>query len=161
MERVDEQQPPTALTSDTDNATQVRPEDAPPHKRQQFRRFRAYNTGLWNGPRRENTEALRRQDDLHLYDSVASSLGLTDHQKERGRHVIDELDFQDLGKPIEHIAFGVCCAVANIDVEDGTRYWPHPDATGDTAFERVAGNLSINQKEQLSIVQQVKARTEL
>jgi len=161
MERVDEQQPPTVVTSDTDNATQIRPDEAPPDKRTKAKVFKAYNTGLWNGPRRENTEAFRRQDDLHRYDALASSLDLTDFQKQRGRKVMDDLDFHEMGKPIDHIIFGVCCAVANDDVEGGTRYWPHPDATGDARFEDVADNLGLTQRQQLSAVQQVKARTRL
>lgn len=116
---------------------------------------------MWNGPKRENKEAIRRQDDLHLYDSVASSLDLTPYQKKRGRKLMDELDFHDMGKPITHIVFGICCAVANNDVHDGTRYWPHPDATGDDAFEMVADNLGLTQKQQLSVVQQVNGRTSL
>jgi len=145
MERVDEQQPPTVVTSDTDNATQIRPDDAPAHKRHQFERFRAYNRGLWNGPKRENKEEMFRQDNLHRFDAIASAVDLTRSQKARGRTVFDGLDWQELGTHIDFIIFGVCCAVANDDVDDGTRYWPHPDATGDAAFEEIAADLGLCQ----------------
>lgn len=161
MDEVDELEAPEVITSDTENATQVRPEEAPPDKKYKYRKFKAYNTGLWNGPKRENTEVIRRQDDLHTFDSLSSSLSLTDYQQNRGRRVFDDLNFHEIGEPVEVIAFGVCCAVANADVTDGTRYWPHPDATGDKDFERVAESLGIEQRKQLSIVQKVMARSDL
>lgn len=163
MERSeDEKQPPEVITSDTENATQVRPDEAPPHKRQQFERFRAYNTGLWNGPRRENTEQIRRQDDLHRYDAMASSIGLTDYQQQRGRKVLDDLDFQTLGLPIDNIIFGVTVVVANEAIEDGYRYWPHPEASAnDERFAEFADEIGMNQREQLSVVQKIRSRIEV
>jgi hypothetical protein len=162
MDDINEKQPPDVLTSDTENRTIIPVDEAPPHRREKFRKFRAYNTEMWNGPRRENTEQMRRQDNLHTYDAVAAQMDLTDYQKARGRNVLDDLHVKSLGKPIEHVIFGVCLAVANADVEDGTRYWPHPaSAANDETFTRVADSLDITRKEQLSVVQQVKAKTDL
>lgn len=161
MEYTEERQAPDVIKSDTDNATQVRPSEAPFEKREKFRCFRAYNTNMWNGPKRENTEQFRRQDDLHRYDALASSLYLTDYQKQRGRGVMDDLNFQQLGKPIDHIIFAICTVVANNDVDDGYRYWPHRDALEtDDQFEAVAESLGLSTREQLSVVQQVKSRTQ-
>lgn len=162
MENVNEKEPPDVLTSDTENRTTIPVKDAPPHRREKFRKFRAYNTDMWNGPRRENTEQIRRQDNLHTYDAIAAQMDLTDFQKHRGRRVFDDLHVKSLGKPVEHIIFGVCLAVANEDVPEGTRYWPHPEsAANDETFRDVADSLGLDLKEQLSVVQQVKAKSEL
>lgn len=162
MDELPEKLPPVELTSDTDNATKIPANEAPPHKRAKYKKFRAYNTGLWNGPKRENTEMRRRQDNLHIYDSIASKVGLTGHQKRRGRHVLDDLNIRSLGKPLELIAFAVCILVANTDVPDGSRYWPHPNATdNDDLFTDIADSLDFTRTEQLSTVMQVKSRTSL
>lgn len=158
MDDIHEKEPPDVVTSDTPNATKVRPHEAPPHKERKFEAFRAYNTDLWNGPRRENTELMRRQDDLHRYDAISSQLSLTDFQKKRGRQLLDELDFQELGKPIDQIIFAVCVIAANADVDVGTRYWPHPDATdNDESFAELGEELGLTRRQQLSTVQQIKA----
>lgn len=145
MERIDEKQAPTVLTSDTDNQTKIDPSEAPPGKREKFKRFRAYNTGLWNGPRRENTEQFRRQDDLHLYDSLAAQCGLTPYQKERGRRLLDTFsigEYTNQRVSAAEVMFSLCAVVANDDADGGTRYWPHPETKiNDPDFKRIAADL--------------------
>lgn len=161
MDKITEKEPPDVVTSDTPNATEVRPDEAPPHKQYKFRKFRAYNTGTWNGPRRENKELTYRQDNLHRYDALSSQVGLTDLQKRRGRKLMEELDFQQIGQPIDQILFGVCVLVANADVPGGTRYWPDERTkNNDGLFAEVADDLGLDLSEQLSIVQKLKSRTQ-
>lgn len=159
MEYSEEREPPDVLTSDTDNATKVQPKDAPPHKKAKFRRFRAYNRGTWNGPKRENKEVIRRQDDLHRYDSVASTLLLNKYQKNRGRKIFDDLDFHHFGQKIDHIIFGVCVIVANADVENGSRFYPNPDAADDENFSDFADSVGMTRGEQVSSIEKVRSRT--
>jgi hypothetical protein len=162
MEYPDERTPNNVITSDTDNATTIQPKEAPPGKRDKFRRFRAYNTNMWNGPRRENTESFRRQDDLHRYDSISSSLDLTPHQKDRGRNILDSFDPHTFGQSIDHIIFGICVVVANADV-DGTRYWPTrvSESEPSCVFEEVAAEIGFGWKEQMSIIKKVQSRVDV
>ena len=165
MDQIDEKTPPEVITSDTDNATQVRPSEAPPHKREKFRRFRAYNTGLWNGPRRENTEQFRRQDDLHRYDAISSTLDLTTQQKQRGRRILDSLtlnEFTSPGESVDAVAFAICVLVTNNAVEDGTRYYPPPDLGGnDDLFADFANSLDLETSDQMSLIERVRAQVNL
>jgi hypothetical protein len=162
MEERTEESPPRALTRDMNNATCIPAEEALPHKREKYKRLRSYNRGLWNGPKRENKQAVRRRDNLHTYDAVASKLGLTRHQKRRGRHLIDDLHVKSFGKSIDAIAFAVAAVVANQDVPDGSRYWPHPEhEDNDEPFVQMADDLDLDTNEQLSVIMQVKSRTDL
>lgn len=165
MEQPEEREPPDVITSDTDNATKVQPKDAPPHKRAKFRRFRAYNRGTWNGPKRENKQVVYRQDNIQRYDAISSSLELTPVQKSRGRDVFDSLNLGEFNKgseTIDHVIFGLCVLLANDDVRDGTRHWPHPDNGGmDEVFMQFAEDLGLDLSEQMSIVQRVRPRTRL
>lgn len=165
MDTPEERKPPDVITSDTDNATTIQPKDAPSSKRAKFRRFRAYNTDMWNGPKRENTQQFRRQDNLHRYDSIASSLDLNDYQKSRGRNVLDDINLNRLGINVDFAIFGICTVVANDDVKDGTRHWPqHPDqkhGTSDTRFEEVANSLNLSWKKQMSVIKKIQSRVNL
>jgi len=162
MEKPEEKEVPDVITSDTDNATTIHPKEAPPDKRAKFRRLRAYNTDLWNGPKRENKEAVYNQDDLHRYDSLASSLALTKYQKSRGRMILERFDSHKFGQSIDHIIFGICVVVANADVESGVRYWPqHPDQVdqfgeSDEHFAKVAKELGFDCGEQMSTIEKVQ-----
>lgn len=161
MEHIEEREPPTVITSDTDNATTIQPEEAAPDRQYKFRKFRAYNTGLWNGPRRENKEAIRRQDDLHRYDSIASTLHLTSYQKSRGRKVLEDFDCHTFGDSIDHIIFGICVVIVNNAVEDGVRYWPSAEPDDDSIFSKFAESLGFDWKEQMSSIKKVQARVDL
>lgn len=159
MESPEEREVPTVITSDTENATTIHPNEAPPGENRKYRKFRAYNTGMWNGPKRENTEMFRREDNLHRFDALSSSLNLNSYQKNRGRNILDEMNIQKMGLKVDVIIFGICVVVANSDVNDGTRYWPHPKSdSNDKQFARVAESIEMTRKEQLSIVQKMKSK---
>lgn len=159
MEKIEEKQPPDVITSDTENATRVEPRDAPPHKRQRFEEFRAYNTGAWNGPRRENKELIRQQDNLHLYDAVTSKIELTDYQRQRGRRLLKSHDLSEMtapDRPLEHVVFGLCVLLVN---DDGTRYYPGQIA--DEAFETIADDFELDTSDQISLIERLRPRVEL
>lgn len=165
MERIQEKEPPEVITSDTENATTIPVDEAPPAKREKFRKFRAYNTGLWNGPRRENKTAIMRQDNLHLYDAIASQIELTDYQQKRGRVALDRIELNDFGGPnltVDLVIWSICVIVANDDVPEGTRYWPHPQTkSNDGLIEQVANDLGMDLSKQMSVLQRVMARTDI
>lgn len=155
MEHIEYEEPPKVIEGDSNNSTKINPEEAPPGKREKFRRLREYNRGMWNGPKRENKEQVRRQDNLHRYDSIASTLPLTKYQRKRGRQIIDDISFQKMGLSIELVIFSVCVVVANQDCPD-TRYWPSEKAkNNDSEFEEMASELSLSYREQLSTVQKI------
>lgn len=158
MEYTKEQVPPEVITSDTENATKVHPSDAPSHKYRQFQKFRAYNTGMWYGPEEENKKKARRQDNLHRYDSISSSLELTDYQKTRGRHNLDEINVKNVGVEVDAIIFGICVLVVNSDVPNGSRYYPNPNCPDDRRFIEVAESLKLDRGEQISIIEKVRSR---
>lgn len=161
MEKISGQEPPVVITSDTENATQIHPSEAPPGDRKKFLRFRAYNTGLWKGPKEENTEAFHRQDDLHRFDSISSALELTDYQKTRGREILDDFDSHHFGESIDKIIFGICVLVANDDVATGCRFHPNPDAADDHLFLEIADSLDLDVKQQWSAVEKVRPKIDL
>ena len=131
---------PEPLTSRTENATNINPKDASTKKqRKKFSRLSKYNRGIWNGPRREKKEITRRQDNIAIFDSLASQLELTSYQKKKGRRTLDRLDLRRVGLPTNLIAFSICVLVANDDVPDGYRYWPRANNT-DADFRRVSKN---------------------
>lgn len=167
MEHTEEREPPEVITSDTENATKIQPKEAPPHKREKFRRFRAYNTDMWNGPKRENTEEFHRQDDLHRYDSIASSLSLSSRQKKRGRKILDTVQITKKSIGVDVVIFAICVVVANADVNSGTRYWPQsPERkekydVEDNDFDDVADSLGLDWKDQMSAIKKVQSRVDL
>ena len=161
MKNTEERQPPEVLTSDTNNATTIDPSEAPGNKKYKFRKFRAYNTGTWNGPKRENKEVIYRQDRLHRYDSISTSLSLTDYQKSRGRKFIDDIDFEEMGIRVDVIIFGVCVLVANDDVRDGKRYYPDPHAANDRCFQKVADSIDLEAREQRKVTEKVRDKINL
>lgn len=119
---------------------------------------------MWNGPKRENKEESRRQDNLHRYDSIASSLHLNTYQKSRGRQLLDDLDVKGFGIPVDNIIFGICVVVANDDVHNGTRYWPqHPDQKdgGESSFEKVAKSFDLTWRKQMSVIKKIQSRVDL
>jgi len=165
MDDSTDHQPPDVLSSDTPNQTMIHPLDAPPEQREKYKRFRAYNTGAWNGPRRENKEIVHRQDDLHLYDAISGQLDLTPYQKKRGRCLLDTFSIGDYtapGRSAKSVIFALCIVVANADVPDGTRYWPHPDAaSNDLQFEEVAEDIPNDWPDLVSLVMKLEHRLEV
>jgi hypothetical protein len=161
MEDFQEREPPEVIGIDTENATFVNPYEAPTHKHHKFQKFRAYNRGLWNGCRRENKEETFRQDNLHRYDSLASSLELNNHQKSRGRKFLDKINVRSVGIGVDAVIFAICALVANDDVPEGSRYYPHPEAAGDEAFVSVGESLGLDRADQVSAIEKVRPRLNL
>jgi len=164
MENTESKEPPDVITSDTDNATKIQPQEAPASKRSKFRRFRAYNTGTWNGPKRENKDVVYRQDNLHRYDSLASALNLNDYQKSRGRALLEDFDFRREGIEVDSIIFGICVVVANDDVPNGTRYWPQSEeqrkSVTSPKFYSVAESLGLDWRQQMSVIKKVQSKVD-
>jgi len=168
MNDLTEEQPPAVVDSDTENKTQIRPDEAPPDRREKFRRFRAYNTGLWNGPKRENKEARHRQDDLHRYDAISSSLDLTDRQQQIGRRILESIDIESFTvrsgdcESVDNVIFGICVLVANADVDDGSRYYPSANSSSnDELFAEIATDLGISTNAQVSIIERLRSEVNL
>lgn len=167
MESPDESSPPITTSGDTENSTHFHPDEGresslDPHRElPKWQRLSLLNEGMWNGPREENTEALRNQDNLHIYDAIACQLELTDYQKERGRSVYEELPLHKLGRPVEQYGFAVCILVANEDAE-GSRYWPSKDKPdNDPLFREFGERLGLSFREQSSALMKVKSRSDL
>lgn len=169
MESPDEKSPPVTATGDTENSTHFHSNDGhstlDDHRfalpMDSWKRRKMLNEGMWNGPRRENKERIRRQDNLHIYDAIACQLDLTTHQKERGRAIYDDLPLNELGRPVEQYAFAVCVAVVNVDAQ-GKRYWPQKNKQdNDTLFAAFGEDLGLSLREQLSALMKVKSRTDL
>jgi hypothetical protein len=171
MESQDERSPPVTTSGDTENSTHFHTGEGraalEDHllalPKSKWQRLKLLNEGMWNGPQRENTEALRTQDNLHIYDAVVCQLELTDHQKEWGRSIYDDLPHGELGRPVKQYAFAVGVLVANHDYpREGKRYWPQENATdNDELFEQVGDDLDLSQRQQLSALMKVKSRTDL
>lgn len=150
----------TSLTSATENATRIDAGDATTEKqRSKFSKFSKYNRGIWNGPRRENKEVTRRQDNLAIFDALAGQLDLTSYQKKEGRRTLDSLNLQKIGRSVDLIAFSICVLVANDDVPDGYRYWPRAN-NADEDFQRVAEGLDHDLDAILSGMMTVDAKRE-
>lgn len=158
MHRINDEEVPTVLTSTTENATNINPNDASTEKqREKFSRLSKYNRGTWNGPRRENKEVTLHQDNLAIFDALGGQVDLTDYQKKKGRRILTRLDLPNIGKSVNLIAFSICALVANDDVHDGYRYWPTAKDT-DEVFERVAESINYGEDAILSGMRTVDAR---
>lgn len=160
MNEPNDEEVPTVLTSATENATNINPNDASSEKqRKKFSRLTKYNRGIWNGPRRENKEVTLSQDNLAIFDALAGQVGLTDYQKKEGRRILQRLNLGKLGRSVSLVAFSICALVANDDVPDGHRYWPTAKDTDDE-FSRVADGLSYRDETVLSVMITVDAHRE-
>lgn len=153
------------LTSATENATNIIPkeasyEDQPAKYRDYgtptYEKFSHYNRG-WNGPKRENKEVNRNQDNLAIFDALAGQVELTDYQKAEGRRILTQLDLPNLGRSVDLVAFSVCILVANDDVHDGHRYWPTANDTC-SEFTQIAENIGYDSNTILSVMLTVDAR---
>lgn len=165
MHKTNDEEVPSVLTSTSENATNINPNDASysdqPAKFRDYgtptyEKFSAYNRG-WNGPKRENKEVNRNQDNLAIFDALAGQVELTSYQKSEGRRTLSRLDLPRIGKSVNLVAFSVCILVANDDVHDGHRYWPTAKES-DSEFERVADNIDFSDNAILSAMLTVDAR---
>lgn len=165
MHRTNDEEVPSVLTSATENATNINSneasyDDQPAKYRDygipKYQKFSRYNRG-WNGPKRENKEVNRNQDNLAIFDALAGQVELTNYQKKKGRRTLSRLDLPKLGRSVDLVAFSLCALVANDDVHDGHRYWPTEKDT-DEPFERVAGGLKHDEDTILGMMLTLDAR---
>ena len=139
----DEEKEEPIISPDTENATHFHAIEAPPSERQKFTRFHGYNTGLYNGEWANET-ALRRVDNLALFDAVSSQLELTTYQKRTGRMLFDSLNLKHLGYRAVLVAFAVCAHVCR---DDGRVYHPNRAAeNNDELFVSFADTLTESPK---------------
>lgn len=167
MNEPNDEEVPTVLTSATENATNINPNEASyddqPAKFRDYgtptyEKFSQYNRG-WNGPRRENKEVNHNQDNLAIFDALAGQVELNGYQKSEGRRILQRLNLGELGRPVNLIAFSICAIVANDDVPDGNRYWPTSN-DNDEDFCRVESNLDHDEGTILSGMLTVDSRRE-
>ncbi len=105
-------------------------------------RLRKMNTGFYhdNGSMVDQ-EKMRDFDNTQLFKTIASQLELTKFQKERGEYLFKRLNFNDISRPVELVAFAVCIIVCN---EDG-----HNHPTGELRVDRSdATHIEIFRREQ-------------
>lgn len=127
----DEEKEEPTVTPDTENATHFHAIEAPPDQRKKFKRFHGYNSGVYNGEWQDNA-ALRRLDNLALYDAVAGQLELTDFQKRTGKELFDGFNQAHLGYTTTLVAFSTCAYVCR---KDGRIYHPErSDENNDSLF---------------------------
>jgi len=104
-----------------DNATTLNPDDAPAHKRHQYRLHRRNNQPGQNGKWRDETVHIPK-DRKNVLDAIAGQLELTDYQRQRSRHLLGQL-------PDDHFRANatklVCFVLAgHVGAEDGRDYHP-------------------------------------
>jgi len=155
----DERKPDAVIGSDTPNATKIPVREAPPNKRAKFKRFVAHNKDTWNGPERENKEVTHRQDNLHRYDAISSSLEMTPYQQKRGRQLLDEIDLEPYS--LDLVVFSLCVLLVNRDVKKGNRYYPNESAEDDRLFEEMGDTLGFSQRRQASMVESLRQKVNL
>lgn len=131
------------MTHDTPNETSFNYLDAPDGRRidgytsyaDHYKNLMLLNSQLYNGWKEENKEHLHRQDNLHVFDAVASDLELTSFQARCARDEFDSLSLGTLGNPVEMVALVVCAAVCR---RDGRIYHPQRgDSSNDALFTEV------------------------
>lgn len=111
-----------------------------------YSRLAAYNTGVRNGKWGDN-ELLREQDNLALFDAIASQLELTHYQHSRGRQAFSDLDLSELSTP-GGIDAALCAVMvaAVVAREDGRMYHPSRDEnTNDGEFVALLSDLDYSE----------------
>lgn len=107
-----------------------------------YRRLACLNAGIYTG-KWADKEQLRRADNLAVFDSIASQLELTHHQKTIGRTAFDGLNLRDLSSPDGIDATLVAILVAAVVCrEDGRFYHPsRGNETNDSLFVELIDDL--------------------
>lgn len=143
----DERQPEPSIEPDTDNHTVFYGSDSSANYEGKYRadgtesferhydRLAMYNTGIWTRNWADN-EALRRADNLAVFDSIASNLELTDYQSRTARQLFDSLNLRELSTPsgidTTLVAIISCAVVCR---RDGRIYHPNVcDEQNDSLF---------------------------
>jgi hypothetical protein len=133
----DESESEPLTQPDTNNQTKFHPDDADHDTRsrldgtatfeQHYSRLASHNAGIYNGKWADKTK-LRSQDNLAIFDCLASQLELTDYQKSVSRNEFAGLNLRKLSTPggidAPLVAVMVAAVVAR---RDGRHY--HPQAT--------------------------------
>ncbi|QSG06354.1 hypothetical protein [Halapricum desulfuricans] len=150
----DESQPEPSTEPDTPNHTKFygadssanydgfRRHDDTESFTEYYSRLAILNSGIWTG-HWSDKKALRRADNLAIFDGIASSLELSPHQKIIGRDQFDTLNLRDLSSPNGIDATLVAIMVAAIACRpDGRIYHPSRGAeTNDTLFVELIDEL--------------------
>ena len=144
----DETQPEPSTEPDTENNTIFHGEDSdanyPSKKRldgystfeQHYSRLANLNTGVYNGKWSVDESEQWRREGLAIFDSIASRLELSPHQKRVGRQQMGEIDASELSSPngidTTLITIVLCAIVCR---PDGRTYHPNRgDETNDSLF---------------------------
>jgi hypothetical protein len=139
----EENQPEPSIEADTENATKFHGYDASPGSRlddteslsEYYRRLANINAGIWTGEWADK-EALRRSDNLAIFDAISGQLELTPYQKRIARTQFDELNLRELSSPsgidtplVAIIVSAIVCR------QDGRIYHPNrSDNSNDELF---------------------------
>jgi hypothetical protein len=140
----DENEQEPIITPDGQNATKFHPQEAPSGKREHWQRLAGYNSGVYNGSWADQ-QAIRRNDNLAVFDAISGQLELTPFQKRTGRDRLSSLNVRSLGTGVETVAFAVCAITVR---EDGRGYYPtRKPENNDPVFVDIAHSLNLCPKE--------------
>ena len=112
-----------------------------------YSRLAAYNTGVRNRRWGDN-ELLRKQDNLALFDAIASNLELTRYQHRQGRQLFADLNLSKLSSP-NGIDATLCAIMvaALVAREDGRMYHPNRSRkTNDELFSALLDDLGYSER---------------
>jgi hypothetical protein len=103
--------------TDSPNNTYFRASEAPPHKQRKFQRLWYYNEDLKVSPEQYSSEEIWRRDGLSVLDAIASTLDLTDAQKDRARAIVESTDITEESggnySSVEAYCFAACVVAFN------------------------------------------------
>lgn len=127
-----------------------------------YNRLATLNCGVYNGKWADKGK-LRDADNLGLFDSIASSLELTDHQKTVARRQFSDLNLAELSTPTgidgALVAVMVSAAVCRAD---GRFYHPNKSRhTNDSLFVELVDELDYRQRTVHKCYQRVLNRVTL
>lgn len=139
----DENQIEPSTEADTENATKFYGSESLPGNRldnteslsEHYTRLANINSGIWTGTWADK-EALRRSDNLAIFDAIAGQLELTPFQARVARTQFDDLNLRELSSPngidTPLVAIMTCAIVCR---QDGRIYHPNrSDNRNDSLF---------------------------
>lgn len=115
--------------ADSPNETYFGASEAPSHKQRKFERLWYYNEDLKISPEQYNSEEIWRRDRLSVLDAIASTLDLTDAQKDRARAIVESTDITEQSGGNYSSVEAYCFAAYVVAFNDGS--------TSDRAVNRV------------------------
>lgn len=127
-----------------------------------YHRLSLLNQGIWTGTWADKS-ALNEQDNLAVFDAVASQLELTNYQKTRARLAFVSLDLQELSSPHGIDAALVAAMTAAVVArEDGRMYHPsRADNNNDALFLRLLDDADYDDRTVRSAYEKVLHRVDL